>query len=238
MNHTPLADGVRRTLTVARNEEWLLIDELDLSEREATGTEEAPSIKDLVGRAAAHRTAAVDELRQIAAGQPSGCPEPGAAPTGSWAEVHLVAQRATAELHEALRTVTEEQLAAEPGEPCDHPQYVWRDVFIAGARAPMGEYAEYFARTGRPEKAIAIHRRLYVAVQATSLPTKATSDVSYDLACALARSGRGDEAMNYLPDAFSANDLDAVPVLKTWAQQDPDLASLRERDDFLRLVTV
>jgi len=238
MNRTPLAEGVRRTLTVARNEEWSLIDELDLAEREATGTEEAPSIKDVVGRAAAHCRASVEELRLIAAGQPSGCPEPGAASTGSWAHVHLEAQRAMADLHEALRSVTEEQLAAEPGEPRDHPQYVWRDVFIAGARAPMGEYAEYFARTGRAEMAVAIHHRLYVAVRATSLPTKATSDVSYDLACALARNGRADEAMTYLPDAFSTNDLEAVPVLKNWAQQDPDLASLREREDFRRLVTV
>jgi len=44
--------------------------------------------------------------------------------------------------------------------------------------------------------------------------------------------------MTYLPDAFSTNDLEAVPVLKSWAQQDPDLASLREREDFRRLVTV
>jgi hypothetical protein len=239
MDQTPLVDGVRRTLTAARNEEWSLIDELDLAEREAIGTEETPSIKELVGRAAARRRQAVDELRQVAAGQPAGgCADPGVAVTGSWAEVHLEAQRAMADLHEALRSVTEEQLAAEPGDPRDHPQYVWRDVFIAGARAPMGEYAEYFAWTGRPETAIAIHRRLYVAVRATSLPTKATSDVSYDLACALARNGRGDEAMTYLPDAFTTNDLEAVPVLKSWAQQDPDLASLREREDFRRLVTV
>jgi hypothetical protein len=239
MDHTPLVDGVRRTLTVARNVEWSLIDELDLAEREATGTEEAPSIKDLVSRAAARRRQAVDEVRQVAAGRPAGgCAEPGDVVTGAWAEVHREAQRAMADLHEVLRSVTEEQLATEPGDPCDHPQYVWRDVFIAGARAPMGEYAEYFARTGRPETAIAIHRRLYVAVRATSLPTKATSDVSYDLACGLARNGRADEAMTYLPDAFSANDLEAVPVLRSWAQQDPDLASLREREDFRRLVTV
>jgi hypothetical protein len=103
----------------------------------------------------------------------------------------------------------------------------------------MGEYAEYFARTGRAEMAVAIHHRLYVAVRATSLPTKATSDVSYDLACALARNGRADEAMTYLPDGLPRPTTSKrCRSLKNWAQQDPDLASLREREDFRRLVTV
>jgi len=42
----------------------------------------------------------------------------------------------------------------------------------------------------------------------------------------------------YLPDAFAYNDRGAVPVLKAWAREDPDLANLRERTDFRTLVGV
>src|SRR2546430_1094306 len=68
------------------------------------------------------------------------------------------------------------------------------------------------------------------------LPTKALSDASYDLACGLARAGRSDDAMRYLPDAFSYNDKAAVPVLKAWARTDRDLSPLTGRPDFRTLV--
>jgi hypothetical protein len=78
--------------------------------------------------------------------------------------------------------------------------------------------------------------RWYEAVRGAPVPTKALSDASYDLACGLARAGRLDDAMRYLPDAFSYNDKAAVPVLKAWARTDRDLSGLGDRPDFRTLV--
>jgi hypothetical protein len=50
--------------------------------------------------------------------------------------------------------------------------------------------------------------------------------------------GRLDDAMRYLPDAFSYNDRAAVPVLKAWARTDRDLTPLGDRLDFRALVGV
>ena len=53
----------------------------------------------------------------------------------------------------------------------------------------------------------------------------------YNLACGLARAGRNDEAMEQLTRA-----LELDPKMKEPAKTDTDLTSLRERDDFQKLV--
>jgi len=227
---SPLRAGVRRLLLAARNEEWTL-------HRSLGEHRECPSIRELVAWATAGRRVAADLLRRVRAGQSAdGCAQPTVDTPGSWEQVHADAHHGMTELLAALDEMDEEQLATEPGRPHDHPQYVWRDVTNYGARGPLVGYAEWHHSKGREIEAIGVLSRWYEAVRGASLPTKALSDASYDLACGLARAGRLDEAMEYLPDAFSYNDKAAVPVLKTWARADRDLAGLTERADFRTLV--
>jgi len=56
-------------------------------------------------------------------------------------------------------------------------------------------------------------------------------DAYYNLACALALQGKGDEAMDYLEKAVLTN----PNRYREYARDDPDLSSLRGRDDFERL---
>jgi hypothetical protein len=51
--------------------------------------------------------------------------------------------------------------------------------------------------------------------------------VMYDLACLHARLGQPDQALALLPGVFSLH-----PDLRTWAQKDPDLVTLRDLPDF------
>ena len=53
----------------------------------------------------------------------------------------------------------------------------------------------------------------------------------YNLACGLARAGRSDAAMEQLTAALTLD-----PKMKELAKSDTDLTSLRERDDFRKLV--
>jgi len=237
MTTTTTRDGVRRLFEIARNEEWTLGRALTECERERAGTDGAPEIKELVARASAARRRATEMLREVAAGRPAdGCEEPAVGPIGTWAEAHGDAHDAMSALHAALDGVTEEQLGGNVGPRRNHPQYLWRDVVIYAVRSPMLSYSEWHHRAGRELEAIGVLSRWYEGVRGTSLPTKARSDASYDLACGLARAGRVDAAMEYLPDAFAYNDRAAVPVLKAWAREDSDLTALRERPDFRTLV--
>jgi hypothetical protein len=237
MTETPLRDAVLELLGMVRGEEWTLHRVLDHEQRERVGTEAAPEIKELLARSNAYRLTAASMLHEVAAGRPGdGCAPVAVGPVGTWAETHSAAHEAMTELWDAVEAVTEDQLAESPGKRRNHPQYVWRDVVIYAVRGPMGEYAGWHLRQGRTLEGLSVFSRWYEAIRGSGLPTKALSDASYDLACGFARVGRGDEAMMFLPDAFVYNDRAAVPVLKAWAREDPDLASLTERADFRNLV--
>jgi tetratricopeptide (TPR) repeat protein len=230
MAQGPLRVGVLRLLEAARNEEWTL-------DRSLGDEREDPAIRELVARATAGRRAAAELLRKVRAGEPTnGCGEPVVEHVGGWERVHTEAHHGLAALLAALAEIDEDGLATEPGIRRDHPQYVWRDVVNHAARGPLLDYARWHHSQGREVEAIGVLSRWYEAVRGAALPTKALSDASYDLAGGLARAGRLDDAMHYLPDAFSYNDRAAVPVLKAWARTDRQLAGLADRPDFRTLV--
>ncbi len=237
MTETPLRDGVLHLLAAVRNEEWTLHRILDADQRERSGTDTAPEIKDLLARTNAGRRSATVMLREVAAGRPAdGCRPVEIVPVGSWEATHADAHEAMTELYNTVLGTSEDDLAEDPGKRRNHPQYVWRDVVIYAARGPMGEYAAWHHRCGRVLEGLGVLSRWYEGVRGSGLPTKALSDASYDLACGFARVGRAKDAMAFLPDAFVYNDRAAVPVLKAWAREDPDLAALIDRSDFRALV--
>jgi hypothetical protein len=237
MTNTPLQDGVRALIAAVRAEEWTLSRALRASELEKVGSEARPEVKDLVARSVAGRHAATAELRQVLAGEEADdCVEPAVEAVGTWAEVQRGAHDATAALLDTLRLVSEEQLAVSSGPERNHPQYCWRDVLNHGVRPSFLSYSAWHRSAGRGYEALATLARWYEAARGAGLPTKVLSDASYDLACGLAQAGRLDDAMVYLPDAFTYNDRGAVPVLKAWARQDRELAPLADRSDFQRLI--
>jgi hypothetical protein len=229
-----LRDAMLKQLSAVRGEEWTLHRVLDADRRERTGTEAAPEIKELVARASAGRRSATRLLQ----GTGPACAPVEAAPIGTWESTHADAHEAMTGLWDAVEAATEDQLATDPGLRRNHPQYVWRDVLISAVRGPMLDYAGWHLRQDRTLEGLSVLSRWYEMVRGSGLPTKALSDASYDLACGFARVGRADDAMAYLPDAFVYNDRAAVPVLKAWAREDPDLSSLTDRVDFRSLVGV
>jgi len=190
-----------------------------------------------VARTVAARRSAADLLRTVRAGEVfDDCAPVEVTEVGTWAQLHAAGHHALTGLLAELDEADEDLLAAEPGIRRDHPQYVWREVVNRSARGPLHGYAGWHLDKGRVIESIGVLSRWYEALRGANLPTKALSDASYDLACWLSRVGRLDDAMRYLPDAFSYNDRAAVPVLKAWARQDRDLAALGDRADFQTLV--
>jgi hypothetical protein len=232
---SPLREGVLQLLAWARSEERRLVEDASTPAEPADG----PTLAALLAGAAARRSLAARMLDDAAAGRPiDGCDDPEAAEPGALDGAFRDAQRAAEDLESSLKTAAEDLLRMNPKPDADHPQYLWRDVWMYATRGPIGDYAQYLLRLSRDDDAVALEGRMREAVSRSGLPAKARSDSAYDLACVLARSGRADEAMRLLPEAFEQNDDEAVPVLKAYAQEDPDLEPLRARADFRELVAV
>jgi hypothetical protein len=112
--------------------------------------------------------------------------------------------------------------SASPGMAC---VVAWADLPRASA-GMLDRDARARLREGRPVEAEALLRR---AVEIA--PEDASA--AYNLACAVARQSRPDEALRWLARALLLDDGRRLTAL---ARKDPDFASLRDRDDFRLLV--
>src|SRR5215813_3858595 len=147
-----LQEALLKQLAAVRGEEWTLHRVLDADQRERTGTEAAPEIKELLARASAGRRSATRLLQGV--GVACEVVEPG--PIGTWEATHADAHEAMTGLWDAVEAATEDQLAADPGLRRNHPQYMWRDVMISAVRGPMLDYAGWHLRQGRSLEGLSV----------------------------------------------------------------------------------
>jgi hypothetical protein len=100
---------------------------------------------------------------------------------------------------------------------------LWLQIIVRGFWHPTGHLGEYYLDHGHPERAVALAEHGLATARYLGAPEQAAGMAGYSLACALARSGRPDQAAPVLAEAIGAN-----PDLRVNAGRDPDLAGLRE----------
>jgi len=112
-------------------------------------------------------------------------------------------------------------------DPSRHPwlrgRQLWLQVIVRGFWHPAGHLGEYYLGHGQPDRAVVLAAHGVATVGYLGAPGPARGMASYNLACALARAGRLDQAAAALREAVTLN-----PDVRANARRDPDLTAVRD----------
>ncbi len=130
---------------------------------------------------------------------------------------------ATAELADGVRALADEDLLDPSRHPWLRGRTLWLQVIVRGFWHPTGHIADYYARHGQPERAVALQSHAVATARYLDVPDQAAGMAAYGLACAQTVSGQPAAAARTLATAIRLN-----PDVRANASHDPDLAPLRD----------
>ena len=137
-------------------------------------------------------------------------------------DVAADARATTASLLDAVRAVSDEDLLDPSRHPWLRGRTLWLQIIVRGFWHPTGHIADYYARHGQPDRAVALQAHAVATARYLDAPDPAAGMAYYGLACAQAVAGLADSAAVTLATAVGLN-----PDLRANAGRDPDLAPLR-----------
>jgi len=127
------------------------------------------------------------------------------------------------ELIAGVRAVGADDLRDPSRHPWLRGRQLWLQVIVRGFWHPAGHLGEYYLGHGQPDRAVALAGHGVATASYLGAPGPARGMASYNLACALARAGRLDQAAAALREAVTLN-----PDVRANARRDPDLTAVRD----------
>jgi hypothetical protein len=127
------------------------------------------------------------------------------------------------ELIAGVRAVGADDLRDPSRHPWLRGRQLWLQVIVRGFWHPAGHLGEYYLGHGQPDRAVVLAAHGVATVGYLGAPGPARGMASYNLACALARAGRLDQAAAALREAVTLN-----PDVRANARRDPDLTAVRD----------
>ena len=213
-------------IQLARDEERGFERLLTPQQREATGTLDEPSPRDLL----AHATGAKESLRAALAAARAGRPQSAshsreelfaANSTREFASIEDDAERVTRALVAEVELLDADALGAAP--EWIEGETVADEILQQAVTHALAHILDPLARLGHPDTAIAAQERFLASLPADCSQLQRTR-AQYNLGCLCALAGRDDEALRHITDALRAR-----PALLEHARTDPDLERLRHR---------
>jgi hypothetical protein len=131
--------------------------------------------------------------------------------------------RVAGELIDGVESVSTDDLLDPSRNPWLAGRQLWLQIVVRGFWHPTGHLADYLIAHGHPDRAVAMTAHGLATARYLRVPDQACGMAGYNLACALAKAGRLDDAAAAVRDAVSLN-----PDLRGKAGGEPDLAILRE----------
>lgn len=142
--------------------------------------------------------------------------------SADWGEVLDASRVVTAGLLDLFWELPQVDLTDPARNPWLRGRPLWLQVVVRGFWHPGGHLGEYWLVHGHPERTLYLHRAGVGLAEVMGVPAPAVGMARYALACACARNGEPQSALEEVARAISAN-----PDLAQNAGRDPDLQPVR-----------
>jgi hypothetical protein len=130
--------------------------------------------------------------------------------------------RVAGELISELSSVSADDLLDPSRNPWLRGRQLWLQIVVRGFWHPTGHLAAYYLDHAQPDRAVALAAHGVATAHYAGVPEQALGMASYNLACALARTGQLEQAADALTEAIRLN-----ADVRVNAERDPDLSELR-----------
>ena len=138
-------------------------------------------------------------------------------------EVLSESRQVTASLIDAVRALADEDLLDPSRHSWLRGRTLWLQIIVRGFWHPTGHLGDYYIARDQPGRAVALQKQAVSLAGYLDAPDPARGMACYNLACAHARNGRPDDALDALSEAVARN-----AQLRGNAARDGDLRSLRD----------
>lgn len=231
---TALLDAIRYVANI----EQAFISGISEAERQATGTLERWSPKDLIAHNAAwkgdlSRRLAGEELPAIEDYDDANAEIFASFQGKTWGDVVMYTLVVQNNLEAALERLDEEELEGSEvlGRGDEIP--TWRDIAGTACIHPLLHLSENAIERGDPERAVRLHHEALPVLLEIDDSPQWRGNLVYNVACQYALTGDVQKAILQLGEALRLR-----PDLAEWSQQDSDLASLRDEPTYQALYTI
>lgn len=232
MEHASLKAKLLPLLRLVRQAEWEWMSTLSEAEREANGTFERWSAKDLLihitcwkerrvemlamvkrGETPPSRVSSIDELnaQTFAASQDQ-----------TFREAQERAERAFTMLVAHTEEWTDEELSDPERFAWLHGNALWLTILAAGIKHPYRHLAEWYLHQGDGARGAHLHEQMVEAMRQVQFPSDELGRAIYHMAGFYVTLGRHSRALEVVTEAIRFQ-----PQVTAWVKQDPTWDALR-----------
>jgi hypothetical protein len=149
-----------------------------------------------------------------------------------WPTIRANWETAYNRLLDQIGQLTEDQLVNPQAAKWLNNAPMWPRIVNMLYTHPVSHFNGYYIEHDMPDRAIKVQSGMRDRLDTFADGAMRAVGI-YDLACIYAKTGKSDQALALLPQAFEIDS-----SLREWATQDTDLISLRELVNFQALTTV
>ncbi len=148
----------------------------------------------------------------------------------SWDDVMSMVDDACQGFTKHLKAMSEDDLNSTEIIQAISNRPLWRTIIGQTIVHILSHLSMLYGKKGELDKSISMQERILEDLQSLDESSKWRAMNIYNIACAYALAGDADNAVRLVGESLKLN-----PELVGWAQEDPDLAILKGRPDFVSM---
>ena len=207
-------------------------------ERDATGSFENWSPKDIVAHDFYWRKQHAEDVLDVLAGKSPTQTDDDEINEGvyiqykdqSWEEIESLIETGLKRMREALEGLSEDNLQSDKFYPWDQGRPLWRELVVNIYSHPIIHLSEWHIKRGNPSRAADLYQEMTNQLVTLDDSPDWQGTIRYNNACSFSLLGDKEKAISELREALKLN-----PGLTEWSKEDPDFEPIRDEAGYKAL---